>query len=505
MSRCAGGIAAISVALSRRKRTSCAASVVSANIPLEGPPQQPSTAKEAATLGKEWEMHERLMDKGFARLSEMEESGLLDQCIAISERALRKVLESADIKFRQLDMDKPKVASILSTPGILEIFGGAGWVEEDYWLVLPEGTPLQLTQRAVQGLQREQRRRATVQSTAENPNERRFNPWDGKVYTYQELEKCLERADLTTAEIQEHWAHRCRPVAEQAEGAAIGGPEITEPQVEAWQKVWKLQSLQRMWTPADLAHVHAISGGAYMALGGAALLDTAVSDVMTLNGSSWAPSLPLEVHYLALFFGVLNALSGLQPSLLGPRRELSKLLGFGRQGDVKSGGFLNAAGFYLVLAYQTLRAVMPELALFDPIVGFITMTLVCHQAYILNRWVASGQMHRVDAFLVPGIFNLPVSLHLAGGSSQVWWENLCSQYAAWPEFFFSGNFAIAWACAMVTLVLSLGERRVISLELRSMLMLALPALVFSTVFLRASVLLPHALDENLWLLLTLNP
>ncbi|CAK9073320.1 Uncharacterized protein SCF082_LOCUS35921 [Durusdinium trenchii] len=132
--------------------------------------------------------------------------------------------------------------------------------------------------------------------------------------------------------------------------------------------------------------------------------------------------LPLEVrplvHYLALFFGVLNALSGLQPSLLGPRRELSKLLGFGRQGDVKSGGFLNAAGFYLVLAYQTLRAVMPELALFDPIVGFITMTLVCHQAYILNRWVASGQMHRVDAFLVPGIFNLPVSLHLAGGSSQ---------------------------------------------------------------------------------------
>ena len=24
--------------------------------------------------------------------------------------------------------------------------------------------------------------------------------------------------------------------------------------VEAWQKVWKLQSLQRMWTPADLAH-----------------------------------------------------------------------------------------------------------------------------------------------------------------------------------------------------------------------------------------------------------
>lgn len=31
------------------------------------------------------------------------------------------------------------------------------------------------------------------------------------------------------------------------------------------------------------------------------------------------------------------------------------------------------------------------------------------QAFILNSWVSSGQMHRVDAFLVPGIFNLPVS------------------------------------------------------------------------------------------------
>ena len=29
------------------------------------------------------------------------------------------------------------------------------------------------------------------------------------------------------------------------------------------------------------------------------------------------------------------------------------------------------------------------------------------QAFILNSWVSSGKMHRVDAFLVPGIFNLP--------------------------------------------------------------------------------------------------
>lgn len=44
-------------------------------------------------------------------------------------------------------------------------------------------------------------------------------------------------------------------------------------------------------------------------------------------------------------------------------------------------------------------------------------------------------------------------------------------------------------------------RRVISLELRGMLMLALPAAVFGTVVLRAMVLLP---DDKLWLL-TLNP
>ncbi|CAE7021197.1 unnamed protein product [Symbiodinium sp. CCMP2456] len=446
------------------------------------------------------------MDKGFARLSEVQASGLLDQCIRISERVLGRVMESADWKYRQLDMEKPKVAGILATPGILEIFHGAGWVEEGDWLVLPEGTPFELAQSAVEGLQREQRRRATVQSTAQNPNERRFNPWDGKVYTFKELEKCLERADLTLAEIQEHWAHRCRPIA-QKEGAAIGGPEVpvaSEPQVEAWQQMWKIQSVNRMWTSADVAHVHAISGAIYFALGAGVLLYTGATDIMTLNGNSWAPTLPMEVKLLALFAGALNALSGLQPSLLGSRSDVLKVLGFGSRGDVKTGGFLNAAAFYLVLAYQTARAVWPELAIADPLVGGLTLLLVAHQAFILNCWVQSGHMHRVDAFLVPGIFNLPVSLHLLAGS-QAWWEELCSRFDAWPEFFFSGNFAVAWACAMVTLVLSLYERRVISLELRGLLMLTFPAVVFLTVFLRALALLPQGLDENLWLLLTLNP
>ncbi|CAE7575882.1 unnamed protein product [Symbiodinium sp. CCMP2592] len=513
---------------------------VSAPTALQGPhrAEEDGEAKVTASLGEKWQMHEELMDKGFARLSEVQASGLLDQCIRISERVLGKVMESADWKYRQLDMEKPKVAGILATPGILEIFHGAGWMEEGDWLVLPEGTPFELAQRAVDGLQREQRRRATVQSTAENPNERRFNPWDGKVYTFKELEKCLERADLTLAEIQEHWAHRCRPIA-QKEGAAIGGPEVpvaSEPQVEAWQQMWKIQSINRMWTSADVAHVHAISGAIYFALGAGVLLYTCATDIMTINGNSWAltseldvtwmsgcqsfselcwslqrglmsssaPTLPMEVKLLALFAGVLNALSGLQPSLLGSRSDVLKILGFGSRGDVKTGGFLNAAAFYLVLAYQTARAVWPELAIADPLVGGLTLLLVAHQAFILNCWVQSGHMHRVDAFLVPGIFNLPVTLHLLAGS-QAWWEELCNRFDAWPEFFFSGNFAVAWACAMVTLVLSLYERRVISLELRGLLMLSFPAVVFLTVFLRALALLPQGLDENLWLLLTLNP
>lgn len=278
----------------------------------------------------------------------------------------------------------------------------------------------------------------------------------------------------------------------------------SEPQVEAWQQMWKIQSMNRMWTSADVAHVHAISGAIYFVLGAGVLLYTCASDIMTLNGNSWAPTLPMEVKLLALFAGVLNALSGLQPSLLGSRSDVLKVLGFGSRGDVKTGGFLNAAAFYLVLAYQTARAVWPELAIADPLVGGLTLLLVAHQAFILNSWVQSGHLHRVDAFLVPGIFDLPVSLHLLAGS-QAWWEELCNRFDAWPEFFFSGNFAVAWACAMVTLVLSLYERRVISLELRGLLMLAFPAVVFLTVFLRALALLPQGLDENLWLLLTLNP
>ncbi|CAE7864545.1 unnamed protein product, partial [Symbiodinium necroappetens] len=83
-------------------------------------------AKVTPSLGEKWQKHEELMDRGFARLSGVQASGLLDQCIRISERVLGKVMESADWKYRQLDMEKPKVAGILATPGILEIFHGAG-------------------------------------------------------------------------------------------------------------------------------------------------------------------------------------------------------------------------------------------------------------------------------------------------------------------------------------------------------------------------------------------
>ncbi|CAE7340445.1 unnamed protein product, partial [Symbiodinium necroappetens] len=283
------------------------------------------------------------------------------------------------------------------------------WVEEGDWLVLPEGTP--------------------------------FEP---------ELEKCLERADLTLAEIQAGAACSTQFSFAMSIGLIDAGqlPRRKELQlvgrrslwllsrrrvmyvlfaeVEAWQQMWKIQSMNRMWTSADVAHVHAISGAIYFALGAGVLLYTCASDIMTLNGNSWAltsesavawvrscqsytefaaqaPTLPMEasacttlmlpravsetpgrhdmrlyllldlghfqVKLLALFAGVLNALSGLQPSLLGspgPRRsDVLKVLGFGSRGDV--------------LAYQTARAVWPELAIADPLVGGLTLLLVAHQ------------------------------------------------------------------------------------------------------------------------------
>ena len=65
-------------------------------------------------------------------------------------------------------------------------------------------------------------------------------------------------------------------------------------QVEAWQKIWSVGNLQRMWTKADAMHLHALSGAVYMLLGGLVLLDVAAVDLMTLNGLQAQQLLPSE-------------------------------------------------------------------------------------------------------------------------------------------------------------------------------------------------------------------
>ena len=167
--------------------------------------------------------------------------------------------------------------------------------------------------------------------------------------------------------MQEHWAHRCRPVAKKATRGTAEVP-VTEPQawlrgpsrcaargrrgrverdgqVEAWQKIWRIQSLNRMWTAADTAHarglgkrrgfrfapgnakqlghggpgpcslgrhlhvpwrsLHAFERAEVLkedggSLAGAAfLLDTAVHDAMALNGSAWVRSSELAANVMS--------------------------------------------------------------------------------------------------------------------------------------------------------------------------------------------------------------
>ncbi|CAE8648369.1 unnamed protein product, partial [Polarella glacialis] len=159
----------------------------------------------------------------------------------------------------------------------------------------------------------------------------------------------------------------------------------------------------------------AISGAAYTLLGAAYLLDTAVQDIAALYGVEWQRHVSHEAALAAMLLGALNAASGLQPKLLArPSEDLPKVLGFGENGNLKSGGFLNASVFYFILTYQGLRALpsFPTFLVMDTVVGAVSIAAVLHQAFLLNAWVTKGSMHRVDALLVPAMFNLPVSVHL---------------------------------------------------------------------------------------------
>jgi len=333
--------------------------------------------------------------------------------------------------------------------------------------------------------------------------ERRYNLQDGKIYTFKEFERWAGRVSLTSEEIEDYW-RGFRPVDSTGQPLAVP----VAPQVEAWRQTWHIGSLERIWTRADFAHVHAVTGAGYALLGALVLLDMTMHDAAALNGGDPA-QLPHWVAFVALFLGCCNASSGLQPSLLGQRNSLLKTLGLGTDADLKSGGFVNASIFYLVLCYQALRAlpgVVPQAltAPLDVVVGLTAVLAVVHQAIILRGWVSNGSLNGIDAFIVPGVFNLPVAYHLLT-EGQAWLTQLELRYPGFPEFFFSANFAIAWSCGMVTFFLSLYDRRVISLALRNLLMLLFPVLVFGAVVPSRAMLMVPELMSNFPALLTLSP
>lgn len=379
----------------------------------------------------------------------------------------------------------------------------------------------------------------------DNERERRFNPWDGKVYSLAEMRRWADRADWSEEELFEHWCSRCIPQAVGGEPTSTTGTSMAPGAIDAadgdeaprtvpvyevpvpehvaeWRRIWKIGNFKRMRTKADQWHLHSHSATLFMFIGLAYLFDVAVHDLS--GGSWWSQHVPTEAAVLALAFGAVSAASGLQPALLAaggerPLASLEEALGVGPRGNLKSGGFVNTGVFYFILAYQGLRALVlpaaaagavwspilaPATAVLDPFFGLLGFAATGHTAYILNGWVEKGALHRVDVLMVPPLLNLPVSLHLIMGG-QLWMEQMAAQYPAFPEVFFAANFALAWSLSLVTFFLSLHERKVLSVEARSALMLVMPVLVFPSILFRVAHLLPSWFEGHGQVMLTLSP
>lgn len=270
------------------------------------------------------------------------------------------------------------------------------------------------------------------------------------------------------------------------------------------------RSFRRMWTAADFWHIHAVSGAAHTLIGLAFLLDVVAGDVAHLSGVEWTAHVPFDIVLASMFFGALNAVSGLQPALLPrPFDDLLQLLGIGEEGNLKSAGFINTAVFYFILTYQSAR-VLPAyptwLEPFDPAFAALTFLSIWHAIFIINSWVGRGKLSQGFALgmSAPLLLNVPVSYHLFL-EGQSWVEQLTAAYAGWPEVFFSSNYALAWAGSMVTLVLSLYERKVISISDRLIITVVIGAITFSVIPLRALVLVPQWFQGDWMVMLTLSP
>mmetsp|Transcript_58852 Transcript_58852/g.137462 ORF Transcript_58852/g.137462 Transcript_58852/m.137462 type:complete len:424 (+) Transcript_58852:49-1320(+) len=267
----------------------------------------------------------------------------------------------------------------------------------------------------------------------------------------------------------------------------------------------------RMWTRADFWHIHAVAGTVELAIGVVYLLELIAGDILRLNGMSWSSFVPMEAVYLSLALGAVNALSGLQPTLLPrPYDDFLQLLGLGEKGNLKSGGFVNTAVFYFILAHQCVR-VSPDfpvwLQAWDPVFASVALVGLFHAIGIIYAWVLRGQLSAGFAFGMASTLclNLPVSLHLLL-EGQSWVDKLSAAYPGWPEVFFSANYALAWAGAAVSLVLSLYERRVVDITERLLLTLFIGALVFGVIGLQAAVFVPEWFSEGQYMvMLTLIP
>mmetsp|Transcript_84500 Transcript_84500/g.149566 ORF Transcript_84500/g.149566 Transcript_84500/m.149566 type:complete len:414 (+) Transcript_84500:35-1276(+) len=270
------------------------------------------------------------------------------------------------------------------------------------------------------------------------------------------------------------------------------------------------RAFRRMWTKADWLHVHAVSGAVHTLIGLVYLLDLMIGDVVRLNGGAYTDHVPIEWVLGSMVFGAVNAISGLQTSLLPrPFNNPAQLLGFGEDGNLQAAGFLNTAGFYFFLTYQSLR-VLPEypqwLVPLDPLFAAITFVAIFHTIFIINSWVGRGKLSQGFALgmSLPLLLNCPVSLHLFF-QGQSWVQDLTAIYPGWPEVFFSANYALAWAGSLVTLVLSLYERKVCNLTERLLMTLFLGLITFIVIPLRAKLLIPQWFEGQWMVMLTLNP
>jgi len=300
----------------------------------------------------------------------------------------------------------------------------------------------------------------------------------------------------------------------QSEGELEGSPAVVSTTSAGGSATvaspdW-LRAARRMWTAADAYHIHAVTGVFHGVVGLFYLLDVVAVNAATLMGSSWSPLVPFELVVASIVVGAINAVTGLQPALLPrPFKDLMQLFGFGEQGNLKSAGFINTAFFYFFLTYQSIRPLESYPTWLQPLDGLFagfTITALWHAIFIMNSWVGRGKMSQALAVAIslPLLLNMPVSLHLLF-EGQGWVEQLSAAYPGWPQVFFTANYALAWSGSMVTFVLSLYERRVVSIEERNLLTVFLGALTFTVIPAQAFVLIPQWFNGDQMVMLTLIP